>query len=120
MRLPPPAQIVLGLLTALPLAYVVYTLVHAAAVATNQAPAFVAVEEIMEPGGINRLDAAVLALAAALLAFYAWFLMESPSISRDNKALWFIALLMASAVAMPVFWFTHVLGSHKRNDSLVQ
>jgi hypothetical protein len=114
MRLSPPAQVVLGLFTALPLVYVVVALVHAAAAAGNQAPAFVSVEEIMAPS-ISCVDAAVLALTAALVVFYAWFLVKSPSIGRDNKALWFIALLMASAVAMPVFWFTHVLGSHKQN-----
>lgn len=102
MKLSQPVKLIVGALTLLPFAYMVYFFVSmVSAVGT-------------ESGGLDnfdlmfRLHLGTMLLIFALMIFYIVYLFRTPRVPQDKKALWAVVLFMGNMIAMPVFWFLYV------------
>ena len=104
-----PLKLVLGTLTLVPCAYLIYFLYgffDPNGIATRAPEAFGGEPGVWE---VNvRLKRIVLFLYAFLVFYYLRFLHRSSRIPSDKKGLWTLAVILGSVVTMPVFWAIHV------------
>ncbi len=102
MKLSQPAKFIVGALTLLPIAYMVYFIVSmASSVGTRT-------------GGpddfdlLFRLHLGTMLLTFSLMIFYIVYLFRTSRVPQDKKALWAVVLFMGNMFAMPVFWFLYI------------
>lgn len=104
------AAAALGVLTLLPLLYLVVFVTYF----------FPTLSSLGHPGGIAeeyyfdlfnltfRLWAAAIVLALALLVFYGVFAHRANIVPIEKRSLWVIGLLVGHIIVMPVFWYLYV------------
>jgi|GEM_PF-2788444 len=93
---------VIGLFTILPIVYCVF---------------FIAMMGmfIVRPGSMDQLfpivttaHLGVMFLSVLLIGFYAYCLFKHDTVNQDKKASWAVAIFMAGAITMPIFWYYYL------------
>ena len=101
---------ILGLATAMPLAYVVvfvlYIMPHLTAVGS---PGGVGESNFFRMFGVAWfLHITVFCLTAVLLAFYGIFIYRGATVPVSQRRMWTVVLLLGNILAMPVIWYSCV------------
>ena len=93
----------LGLVTAIPLAYmlffflVIFFLTFGAGNPSDRSVTSIFVLHVL-----------VIVLVWMLIPFYIWQLFKSDLVPNDKKALWAVVLFLGNMIAMPVFWYIYI------------
>lgn len=98
-----PVVVVIGFLTLLPLAYLLFFFAMMLSFVTS-------------PGKPNEglfvllfvMHFAVIILSWCLIGFYIYFLFTTDHVKQDQKALWAVVLFFANMLVMPVFWYLYI------------
>jgi hypothetical protein len=90
-------------LTMAPLGYVVCAVTYLASGQSASAEGARAESDM-----IRRLDNATMIGTSCLVASYMIYLFKTRHVRSDKRALWAVALVLGSFIAMPIFWFLHV------------
>ncbi|RLJ70448.1 hypothetical protein BCF55_0723 [Hydrogenivirga caldilitoris] len=99
-------RLTLGIVTLVPLVYVIVVLVTPLrAVFTTDPMSSEAPEWFLY---FTALHFFMYLYMGLLLAFYMLHLFGNKAISREVKALWAILLVFGSVLTMPLYWFIHV------------
>ncbi len=97
------AAMVIGFLTALPIAYI-FLFFAVIVITVSRAGA-------MSQGSFIFLfimHFGVIILMWCLIGFYIYYLFKTDHVKQDQKALWAVVLFLGNMIAMPIFWYLYV------------
>jgi hypothetical protein len=98
------AKLALGLATAIPITYaIVFLLFALSAVLSWWTPGEGLIERVFLLHGLMML------LQIVLLAVYLRHLFLNHQLTSSQRTTWAVGMILASLIAMPVYWFYHVL-----------
>lgn len=99
------AIILWGVLSTMPVVYLVYFVNHVFSAASAPLPYE---EQRSEFDTFFRLHLTVIVSSWVLIASYIMYLFRTSHVPNDKKALWGIVIFLGSFIAMPIFWFLYV------------
>ena len=94
-----PAAASLGVISILPLAYLIYFIWHVASLKPGVQP------DRMPFEGLFSLHLATMGLILVLTVIYLVIAYRSPDVPNDKRTFWAVVLFMGNAFAFPVFWY---------------
>ncbi len=97
-----PVAIVLGLVSVLPLVYIIYFISHIMSLKPGGQPPPVPFENIFS------LHLATMGLTFVLTVIYLVIAYRSPRVPNDKRTFWAVVLFMGNVFAFPVFWYLFV------------
>ncbi len=96
--------LLLGVLTVVPMAYMVFFFA-------------IAISLMLGPGR-NRIASffpllmimhfSVIVFVWSLIAFYVWYVFKTDEVPADKKALWAAVLFLGNMISMPIFWYLYI------------
>jgi hypothetical protein len=100
------SKLFLGIATFIPGAYCIVFLVLTLLILMSQLnPTYEFIRNLVV------LHAICLLLLIGLLIFYVRHIRENSRLVGQEKTLWIVALIIASVIAMPIYWYSHVFHS---------
>ena len=97
-----PLSILLGLVSVLPLAYVVYFIDYVASLKPGVQP------RPMPFANLFSLHLAMMGLSILLTVIYLVTAYRSPRVPNVRRTFWAVVLFMGNVFAFPVFWYLFV------------
>lgn len=105
------AAMIIGAITALPVAYAVVFIAHVLSLQPGvQPPPF-------PLGGGLDWHLAAMVLSTALLLFYSVATFTLRSVPKGKRGLWVLAFLVGSVVAFPLFWYLYIWPRNQAHDA---
>jgi len=97
-----PLSVLLGLVSVLPLAYVVYFISYVASLKPGVQPPPMPFERVFS------LHLAMMGLSILLTVIYLVIAYRSPQVPNERRTFWAVVLFMGNVFAFPVFWYLFV------------
>ncbi|HEY8598670.1 MAG TPA: hypothetical protein VIL85_09580 [Thermomicrobiales bacterium] len=74
------------------------------------------IDPVDNPSSVLRLIPILLVTGVmyTLIAYYTWLVIHNAKLSTTEKTIWAIAILQASIVAMPIYWYLHFWRASKQ------
>jgi uncharacterized membrane protein len=106
-----PLAALLGLLSLLPIAYVMYFISHVASLKPGVQPPPMLFENVFS------LHLATMGLTTILMVVYLVIAYRSPNVPNERRTFWAVVLFMGNMFAFPVFWYLFVWRTRPANES---
>lgn len=100
----------LGLVSVLPLAYVVYSISHMASLQPGVRPQPMLFENVFS------LHLTMMGLTTVLMFIYLVIAYGSPRVPNDKRTFWAVVLFMGNMFAFPIFWYLFVWRAKVSNE----